>query len=475
MANGTKMITVTRKLTLYPQGDKAEVDRVYKYLRNGMEVQSLMLNQCMSAMYVAHMTIKDSKELKDKLKEISLLYSHVPNSKKGSAYDFDMSKYPTGLPLAGSIPRACREKLSKSFKDGLKYGKVSLPTFKSTTPLYVHNDFVNIRGSKLRSDGKTKIDTGIYHDYDSPMALSEALRNETNPGIHIKFANSIVFDVVLGNPYKSAELRSVLENIFAGEYRICDSSIGIDKRTGKKIELNLSLQIPVAVVKLDDSVVVGVDIGLAVPAMCALNNDYYTRLSIGSYEDFTRQRTKIQAIRKRVTKQLKNTTGGHGRQKKLAHLDKIQLHEREFARTYSHMVSKWVIDFALKNRAGYINLENLSSFKDKEKNEFVLRNWSYHELQTMIEYKAVKAGIKVRYVDSAYTSQTCSVCGERGIRERERQSEFICINPKCKCHKMYEDSFNADFNGARNIAMSTKFVDKKEKISKAETKSEKIA
>ena len=81
-----KTITITRKLTLYPQGDKAEVDRVYKYLRDGMEVQSQMMNMCISAMYTA----KLRKASKEELKEISHQYSHIPTSKKGSAYDFDM-------------------------------------------------------------------------------------------------------------------------------------------------------------------------------------------------------------------------------------------------------------------------------------------------------------------------------------------------------------------------------------------------
>ena len=35
---------INRKITLYPRGDKAEVDRVYKYIRDGMEIQARMKN-----------------------------------------------------------------------------------------------------------------------------------------------------------------------------------------------------------------------------------------------------------------------------------------------------------------------------------------------------------------------------------------------------------------------------------------------
>lgn len=443
-------MVITRKYTLYPQGDKEEVDRVYRYIRNGMEIQSQMMNMCMSALYSAKLRKADKEEIK----EISHLYSHTPTSKLGSAYsELDNEKYPTGLPIAGSIPMAVKKKLDKACKDGLMYGRVSLPTYKKDMPLMVHNDFVNIRGSKI-VNGRVR-DNGLYHDYDDYNTLYDALENDIKPLIHIKFVNDIVFDFVLGNPHKSREQRIVLRRAFEGDYKICDSTIGFDKRTGKKIELNLSLNIPVDTVKLDENVTVGVDLGLAVPAVCALNNNLYAREYIGDYQDFTKNRTKIQAERKRIQKALVNTSGGHGRKKKLLHLDKISLHERNFAKTQNHIYSREIIKFALKNKAKYINMENLSGFGKNEKQAFVLRNWSYYELQTMIQYKAKKEGIEVRFVNPVYTSQTCSVCGDMGIRES--QSVFKCNNPDCKCHKIYK-KFNADFNGARNIAMSTDFV-----------------
>ena len=441
-------IVITRKITLFPQGDKQEVDRVYKYIRDGMEVQSIMMNQCISAMYVLEMKGLSKEEKKNEMKKLNHRYNRVPDSKLGSAYTFDMEKYPTGLPIAGSIPRACKAKFDKSLKDGLKYGKVSLPTFKKTNPMFVHNDYCNLLGSKLKN-GKPN-NTGFYSDYETMDDLKNALENDDKPLIHLRFANGIVFDVVFGNPHKSKELRSVMYKAFAGEYKICDSSIGFDKRTGKKIILNLALKIPVQKHSLDHSVTVGVDLGLAIPAVCALNNDFYKREFIGSYDEFTRQRVKIQAIRKRITKQLKETKGGHGRTKKLKHLEKLQLHEREFACTYNHNISRKVVQFAVKNNAAYINLEDLSGIGNSEKKEFVLRNWSYYELQKQIEYKAFKEGIEVRYVEPAYTSQICSVCGDLG--ERKTQATFCCSNPECSSHKMYANGFNADFNGARNIA-----------------------
>lgn len=435
------MISV-RKVTLYPIGDKEEVDRVYRYIRNGMEVQAIMMNQCISAMYIAKM----NKCTKEEWKELRHQYSHIPSSKLGSAYDFDMDKFPTGLPIAGNIPHMCEQKLNMSIKDGLMYGKVSLPTYKQTNPLYVPKSFCCIAGK--RKDGRA---TGFYGEYDTFADMIESITNDDKPKIRLKFANGIVFEVVFGSKHRSTELRSCFVKAFNGEYKICDSSIGFDKRKGKKIILNLSIDIPQKERKLDERVCVGVDLGMAIPAVCALNNDMYKRESIGNYDDFIRVRTKIQAQRRRISRNIKMASGGHGRKKKMAHLNKINLHEREFAKTYNHNISKKVISFALANNAGFINMENLSGIARSDTKEFVLRHWSYYELQQMIEYKAEREGIKVRYIDPAYTSQTCSVCGERG--DRSTQAQFKCLNPDCKSHAMYKKGFNADFNAARNISM----------------------
>ena len=53
----------------------------------------------------------------------------------------------------------------------------------------------------------------------------------------------------------------------------------------------------------------------------------------------------------------------------------------------------------------------------------------------------------------AYTSQTCSWCGERGIRE---STSFSCQNPNCKQYG--NTKIDADYNAARNIARSNKIV-----------------
>ncbi|HBE9444494.1 TPA: transposase, partial [Clostridioides difficile] len=100
-----------------------------------------------------------------------------------------------------------------------------------------------------------------------------------------------------------------------------------------------------------------------------------------------------------------------------------------------------------KNKCEYINLEKLT--KDGFDN-IILRNWSYFDLQRMIEYKAKREGITVRYVNPSFTSQKCSKCGEIDKENRQTQADFKCTN--CGFE------LNADHNAAINIARSIDFV-----------------
>ena len=131
--------------------------------------------------------------------------------------------------------------------------------------------------------------------------------------------------------------------------------------------------------------------------------------------------------------------------------------EAHFVETYCHMVSKRVVDFALRNNAKYINVENLTGY---DTDDFILRNWSYYKLQEYITYKAAKYGIEVRKINPCYTSQVCSVCGNWEPDQRKSQAVFECANGECDSYKKYEYGFNADFNAARNIAKSTLFMEK---------------
>lgn len=431
--------TITRKIQIIPVGDKEEINRVYDYIRNGMTAQNKAMNLYMSALFTAEI----QEISKDDKKELHHLYSRISNSKKGSAYTDDIA-FPVGLPTTASLKQKVKNDFSVLMKKGLKYGRVSLINYKLDGPLLIHVDYVRLRKTNPHADN------GLYHNYDNHNDFLDALK-DGQPEIFIKFANAITFKIVFGNPHKSAEMRSVFKNIFEENYLVQGSSIQFDK-TGKKIMLNLSLSIPKQEHKLDENVVCGVDLGINIPAVCGLNNDKYARAYIGKRDDFLNKRTKIDAQRRRLQKSLKYTRGGHGRKEKLAPLEKFRSYEKNFAKTYNHMVSRQIVDFALSHNAKYINIEDLEGY---DASMFLLRNWSYYELQQQIIYKAAIHGIEVRKVKAYYTSQRCCCCGEVFEHNRKSQSDFLCQNPKCK---NYLQLVNADWNASRNIALSKDFV-----------------
>jgi len=67
----------------------------------------------------------------------------------------------------------------------------------------------------------------------------------------------------------------------------------------------------------------------------------------------------------------------------------------------------------------------------------------FYEFRRQLEYKASWCGGRVVLVDPAYTSQTCSQCGNINADNRVSQADFRCV----KCGH----SENADVNAAKNI------------------------
>ena len=389
--------TITRKIQLYPVGDKEEVDRVYKYIRDGMYAQYQALNLLMGQL--ASEYFKCNRDLKNE--DFKKAQKEIFKSDNPLLQDI---KFPKGNDTISAVTQKVRQDFSTALRNGLAKGERTISNYKRTNPLIT-------RGRNL----KFCHEYGSYNDFLDKLFTSEL-------EVFVKWVNKIKFKIVFGNPHRSHELRCVIKNIFEEVYKVQGSSIQFDK-TGKKIILNLSMAIPKRKIELDENTVVGVALGIAVPAVCALNNNEYTS-TIGSMDDFLRVRTKIQAQRRRLQKSLKYTNGGHGRKKKLKPLKRFEDYERNFAKTYNHMISRQVVDFAVKHNAKYINMEDLEGYTA---NDFILQNRSYYQLEQYITYKAGIYGIEVR-----------------------------TVNPYPRC-KSCGAELDADLDAAKNIAKSKDF------------------
>jgi len=149
----------------------------------------------------------------------------------------------------------------------------------------------------------------------------------------------------------------------------------------------------------------------------------------------------------------------HDRDKYLAHRRRLQANgsraakrklralsgrEQRHVKHVNHEVSKAVVAEAIRSGAGEIRMEDLThiraNIKAGKRVRGRLHRWAFRQLQDFVAYKAQGLGLVVTYINPAYTSQTCSVCGEIGKRAKHRFS--------CSCGTQR----HSDVNAAVNIA-----------------------
>ena len=217
------------------------------------------------------------------------------------------------------------------------------------------------------------------------------------------------FKLNLGaNPKNKNELISVIKKVYSGEYEYCASSIKIE---GAKILLYLCLAIPEDKEELKSENKVGVSLGLNTAVIAVTNANKKDVLKFGDEHTLEYYRVYIQNRLWKLKKELKYINGGHGRKEKLEKLNIYKDRERRFVNDFNHKASYAIIKFALKYQASVIVMPDLTGFAQrltKEINEarknhetyshkYMLRNWSYYELTSMVEYKAARKGITVIY------------------------------------------------------------------------------
>ena len=402
-----------RKLKIKIAGENR--NEQYTFIRDSMYAQYLALNRAMSCLATAYLS-RNKDVYKEALKSLT-----------NSNPIFNDINFGKGIDTKSSITQTVKKHLQADIKNGLAKGKRSIRNYKRNYPLMT-------RGRDVK----------IYYNDDNCTEVK------------IKWVNGIVFDVLMGAHYNKndIELRSFLRKIINNEYRLSQSSICFDKRN--RLMLILSVNMPEQETReVVKGRIVGVDLGMKIPAYVALSDSQYIGKPLGSINDFLKVRKQFQERKERLQKQLAINKGGKGRTKKMQSLDSFTRKEKNFANTYNHGISKAIIEFAKKYKAEQINVEFLKlAGNEKEILSSTIRYWNYCQLQQMIEYKANREGITVKYVDPYLTSQTCSKCGHYEPGQRKGQELFEC--------KSCGEKMNADRNAAFNIARSTKYITAKE-------------
>ena len=187
----------------------------------------------------------------------------------------------------------------------------------------------------------------------------------------------------------------------------------------------------------DDGNVMGIDLGIKCPAVSYCSDGSIKFYGNGRKNKYIRRHYKY--LRKKL-----------GQTKKRDAIKRINNKEQRIMKDIDHKLSHDIVATAVAHNVKVIKLEQLqnirSTTRTSRKNNPSLHTWSFYRLAQFIEYKAKLAGIKVEYVNPAYTSQRCPVCGN--VHHADDRN-YIC---SCGFH------IHRDVLGAMNICNSTEYV-----------------
>ena len=400
-----------------------------------------ILNRTIQITY--HWEYLDSEHLEETGRRFDIKQETGFKRLDGYIYDCLKDQYNTmaSKNLNATIRNAW-QKYGKHKKDILS-GSMSVPSFKRDQPLLVVSHNVKII-----------LDNGM-------------------PFVQVTlFSKKYKESHQLGNPrfsllIKDNAQKSIFQSILGGKYELGECKIAYERVKGKKPKWFFYLTYNFSSVQsqLDPDKILGVDMG----ETCAIYASSYgehgwLRISGGEITEFDKRETvrKCAAQDRRVSeyaedieeriRSLQNQAAhcgegriGHGTKTRIASVYKSKDRIAHYRDTINHRYSKALIEYAVKNGYGTIQMEDLSGIRDDTEHPKFLRHWTFYDLQSKIEYKAKENGITVKKISPRYTSQRCSQCGNIDAANRINQASFCCT--KCGFKK------NADYNASQNISI----------------------
>jgi len=125
-------------------------------------------------------------------------------------------------------------------------------------------------------------------------------------------------------------------------------------------------------------------------------------------------------------------------------LQKISGKEARHVKHVNHVISKAIVNEAQTTGCDTIAMESLTNIRRRiragKRMRSRLHRWAWAQLQSFVKYKAQAVGLNIVFVDPAYTSQICAVCGQLGVRQKHR---LVC--------KFCGIQRHSDLNASQNI------------------------
>ncbi|MDX8367165.1 transposase [Cytobacillus sp. IB215665] len=226
----------------------------------------------------------------------------------------------------------------------------------------------------------------------------------------------IYLPLVLNGKAKKVPVRSLLIDKENRNFDLLKHKLGTLRITKKSNKWIAQISVTVSNEYRNGTKVMGVDLGLKVPAVGVTDN--------GNTKFFGNGRKN-----KYVKRYFRKKRQRFGKEKKLHAIRKLNDKEQRYMKDQDHKVSRSIVNFAIDHQISVIRIEQLTNIRQtartSRKNEKNLHTWSFYRLAQFIEYKANLAGIKVEYVNPSYTSQTCPSCSKQN-KAKDRKYKCAC-------------------------------------------------
>lgn len=436
------LVTITRKIQLLVMGEtKEERKEVYDLLRDWEHKTFRAANTIVNHQYFTHHAVYKIKEAEGMDKAAAareVMKSLYDTSIQNSSYQLITKEFPM---LPSAVKSSLNAKVIQKFNSDLKEvlrGQRSLATYRYGMPI-------------------------PFNKSDSITIKKEEGGDGEKPYYAFHFVKGLVFKMNFGKD--KSNNKAVVDYVMAGDYKFCDSEIQF--KDGK-LFLLMTIRFKRAETSLDYGKTIALNLGLNSPIFCSTSDG--KSFKIGSRDEFLNTRAQLNKRRENLNSEVKMAKGGHGRKRKLKAMDRFKELEHNFATTYNHKLSKYLINYCLQHRIGNIRMEELfgcgenlkkskvktdiqeeemENKKAKKMVVLVLRNWSYYQLQSFIEYKAKMYRINVEKVKPFHFTQMCNCC--RNISETAvdlQNRVYRCENEDCE---KYDTSVDIDLNNSLNM------------------------
>lgn len=240
----------------------------------------------------------------------------------------------------------------------------------------------------------------------------------------------ISLPIMMEGKAKKTPIRAILINKDNRNFDLLQHKLGTLRITKKSDKWIAQISVTLPTVQNTGVKIMGIDLGLKVPAVAVTDDEKVRFFGNGRQNKFKKR--KFRSVRKQL-----------GEKKKLNAIRKLNNKEQRWMQNQDHKMSRTIVNFAKENKVSVIRLERLANIRQttrtSRKNEKNLHTWSFYRLSQFIAYKARLEGMKVEYVNPAYTSQTCPKCSKKNKAQDRKY--------KCKCGL----ESHRDLIGAMNI------------------------